>query len=236
MMHSPHTSTHNPTTIQWQRVLRGPTVLLAIIWLIHLFQVITGIELSAFGIYPRDISGLRGIALAPLIHADFQHLFSNSVPLFLLTTTLIAFYPKAGWGAFWLIYLLTGMGVWLFARSVYHIGASGVVYGLVAFIFWSGVFRRNFKTIVLALAVTLLYSGYIVGILPNQEGISWESHLLGGISGIFTAWWYRAVVEEDEQPKSKLDEDAPAQKRYFLPRDVFDKPDESTDSWYSNHS
>ncbi len=193
-----------------------------------------------FGVYPRDISGLRGILLSPLIHADLRHLLSNTVPLFLLTVTLLAFYPRAGWRAFWLIYLLTGMAVWLFARPVYHIGASGVVYGLVAFIFWTGIFRRSLKAIVLTLIVTLLYSGYMAGILPNQEGISWESHLLGGLVGIFVAWWFRDMVEEDENDGTPEAEDAASHPQYFLPRDTFDRPKMRTrrghSGWFSNHS
>ncbi len=232
-----HPGTHS---IQWQRILRGPLLLLALLWSIHLFQAITGTELGSFGIYPRNIAGLRGIVLAPLIHADVQHLLSNSVPLFLLTITLIAFYPRAGWRAFWLIYLLTGMGVWLFARPVYHIGASGVVYGLVAFVFWTGIFRRSLKTIVLSLVVTLLYSGYLAGILPNQEGISWESHLLGGLAGIFVAWWFQDAAEEDEHPHALAEpEEEESEPQYFLPRDIFDRPrrdpPDSSD-WFSNHT
>jgi len=92
-----------------------------------------------------------------------------------------------GMTSFFMIYIITGFSVWLFGRSVYHIGASGVVYGLISFIFWSGVFRRNLKSIVLALIVIILYSGYLGGIVPNKEGISWESHLLGGIVGIVVA-------------------------------------------------
>lgn len=231
----------SPEFINWKKILRGPLTLIGVLWVVHLFQALTGVELGTFGVYPRDISGLRGILLSPLIHADFRHLLSNTVPLFLLTVTLLAFYPRVGWRAFWLIYLLTGMAVWLFARPVYHIGASGVVYGLVAFIFWTGIFRRSLKTIVLTLVVTLLYSGYLAGILPNQEGISWESHLLGGLVGIFVAWWFRHTIEEDENDDTPLDDaNDTTTPQYFLPRDTFDRPKmrkrRDPSGWFSNHS
>jgi len=127
-----------------------------------------------------------------------------------------------------MIYLLTGLAVWGFARPVFHIGASGVVYGFVSFIFWTGIFRRNIKSIVLALIVTFLYSGYIMGILPNQEGISWESHLLGGIVGIFTSYWYKDEIEVDEEeavPSWEQDRQAGIveEEQFFLKRDAFEK-------------
>ena len=149
--------------------------LVGIIWLIHLFQVASGIDLGFLGTYPRQVWGLKGILTSPLVHADFPHLISNSVPLFILTSTIFFFYRKVAVRAYLMIYILTGLMVWIFARNVFHIGASGVVYGLVAFIFWLGIFRRSLQSIILALIITLLYSGYFAGILPNQEGISWKA-------------------------------------------------------------
>lgn len=122
-----------------------------------------------------------------------------------------------------MIYLLTGLSVWIFGRRVFHIGASGVVYGLVAFVFWMGIFRRSLKSIILALIVTVLYSGYFFGILPNQEGISWESHLLGGLVGIFTAYWFKELIESDEVVQAPSWENEPASTQFFLDRDVFEK-------------
>ncbi len=125
------------------------------------------------------------------------------------------------WASFVFIYLLTGFSVWLFGRSVYHIGASGVVYGLVSFIFWSGIFRRNIKSIVLALIVTILYSGYLQGIVPFQEGISWESHLLGGIVGIIVAFLFKGIIEQDEEQPDPWANESTDQE-YYLARDTFE--------------
>lgn len=111
----------------------------------------------------------------------------------------------------------------MFGRSVYHIGASGVVYGLIAFIFWTGIFRRNIKSIVLALVVVILYSGYFGGIVPFKEGVSWESHLLGGIVGIVIAFIFKSIVEVDEEENPVWAQELEGDEKHFLPRDSFVK-------------
>ncbi len=206
--------------------IRIPLQLLLIIWAIQLVQVLMNIDLGFLGLLPRTVDGLKGIIFAPVVHGDFAHLTSNSVPLFVLSAIILFFYRKIAFKSFLMIYLLTGISVWLFARgSVFHIGASGVVYGLVSFVFWMGIFRRSLKAIILALIVTLLYSGMFLGVLPNQEGISWESHLLGGLVGIFTAFWYKDDVEQDEVKKTYSWENEPEQLNadFFLPKDAFEK-------------
>lgn len=182
--------------------------------------------MAHWGIFPREIDGLIGIITAPLVHGSWEHLISNSVPLFVTTTMIHFFYKRVAWPSFFLIYLLTGSAVWMFGRSVYHIGASGVVYGLIAFIFGSGIFRRNIKSIILALVVTILYSGYLGGVLPFQEGISWESHLLGGIVGVLIAWFMKGIIEKDEEQHDPWADEEHAEKEHFLPRDTFQKTKE----------
>lgn len=200
------------------------TWLVAVLWFIHLLQYITDSDFGFLGTHPRQIWGLRGIIASPLIHADMQHLISNSVPIFLLTSTIFFFYQKVATRAYLMIYILTGLMVWIFARTVYHIGASGVVYGLVSFIFWNGIFRRSLQSIVLALVVTVLYSGYFAGILPNQEGISWESHLLGGLVGIFVAYYFKEELEVDESEQLASWELEPeSESTPFMRPDTFEK-------------
>jgi membrane associated rhomboid family serine protease len=170
--------------------------------------------------------GLRGIVTGPLVHGSWEHVFSNIFPLFFLSALVLLFYRKVAMQAFWMIYLLTGLTVWLFARPVSHIGASGVVYGLVAFIFWNGIFRRSIRSIMLAVVVMLLYSGMFMGILPQQDGISWESHLFGALVGIVTAYWFRGVLEDEEAAVASADpfaDERGVEKVSFLPSDVFDK-------------
>jgi len=197
-------------------------VFIVVLWVIHTVSFILGIHLGYLGVLPRDWSGLIGIITAPLIHGEWQHLISNTVPLAALCAVLFLFFRRVAVKSFLLIYLLSGIGVWLFARPhTHHIGASGVVYGLISFVFWSGVFRRNVRSIVLALIMLVMYSGYFPGIVPGEEGVSWESHLLGAIVGILIAWIFKERIEEDEVVQPVYESAEP--ERYFLPRDVFDR-------------
>ncbi len=202
--------------------LTFPIAFVGLIWVIHIFQVFSGIDLRTLGVFPGRIEGLPGILTSPLIHASWEHLFYNSISFLILGTIIFWFYPKIALKSFFWIYIMSGLGVWIFAPpNAYHIGASGLVYGMVSLVFWSGIFRRNMKSIVLALIILMLYAGYFGGIVPGKEGISWQSHLLGAITGIILAWIYRSNIEEDEVPPPIEDEEED-EKSYFLPRDVFD--------------
>ncbi|MAT54404.1 MAG: hypothetical protein CMN32_07955 [Saprospirales bacterium] len=200
-----------------------PLFVLIIMWVTHLVKATIWPGLYMYGIYPRELIGLRGIFLSPFIHGDLGHLISNSAPLFLMMVMILYFYRTVAMRSFLMIYFLSGLSVWLFARPVFHIGASGVVYGLVSFVFWSGVFRRSVKSIILALIVVFLYSGLIFGILPNDRGISWESHLLGGVVGLLTAYWYKEEIETDEERRDPEWLSSGEPKEHFLPRDIFEK-------------
>lgn len=203
--------------------LRLPFQFTVIMWGVFLVEAFGNLDFGAYGVYPREFFGLRGVVFAPLIHDDFKHLISNSAPVFVLSLIIMYFYRRVAVRSMMMIYLLTGFAVWLFARKVFHIGASGVVYGLLSFVFWSGIFRRSLQSIILALVVTVLYSGYLGGILPNQEGISWESHLMGAVVGIFTAYWYKEEIEADEHQEPPSWEGENGEASFFLDRDVFEK-------------
>jgi membrane associated rhomboid family serine protease len=204
--------------------LRFPLLAILVIWSVHFYQSIEHWDAAAYGIMSRRMWGIPGIITGPMVHGSWKHLISNTFPLFVLTGLTIYFYRKVAMRAFWMIYFMTGSAVWLFARPVSHIGASGIVYGLVSFIFWNGIFRRSLRSIILALIVMLVYSGMFFGILPDQEGISWESHLLGSMAGIFASFWFKGELEDEE-----IEKDDPfalernLEKQYFLPRDVFEK-------------
>jgi membrane associated rhomboid family serine protease len=202
--------------------LKFSVILTALLWIVHVYKYATNSPMAHWGIFPREVDGLIGIITAPFIHGSWEHLSSNSVPLFVTMTIIYFFYKRVAIPSFVLIHILTGAAVWLLGRSVYHIGASGVVYGLIAFIFGSGIFRRNIKSIILALVVTVLYSGYLQGVLPLKEGISWESHLLGGIVGLIVAWLMKGTIEKDEvhhDPWANED----TTKRKFLDPDTFER-------------
>ena len=224
---------------KFYEALKYPLVFLAMMWMVHICKEFTDWDFVYGGIFPRRTYGLVGILTAPLIHGDWKHLFSNSIPFLGLSVVCMYFYRNIALKGFTMIYILTGFAVWLLGNffdenihsNVSHIGASGVVYGLVAFVFWNGIFVRSPRAIVLALVVLVLYSGMFEGILPNQPGISWESHLFGGLVGIFTAYFYKGELLEELAAENKHtwgeEFHATANKnRYFLNRDVFEKTKE----------
>jgi membrane associated rhomboid family serine protease len=168
-----------------------PVTFIGLLWAIHFSQTVFNLPFTHYGILPRKISGLVGILSAPLVHANYPHLISNTPTLLILSVAIIYFYPTLSLKGLASIYILTGVLVWLFARQVYHIGASGVIYGQLGFLFFSGIFRKDNRSIALSLLVTFVYGGFVWGILPGVKGISWESHLFGGISGIIVSFIYR---------------------------------------------
>lgn len=183
-----------------------PLLFPAVLWVVHLISLLLDEDLSKLGLLPRNLVGLLGIFTSPLIHADFSHLISNTVPLVILGWIIFYFYPKVSYILFVFIYFFTGLLVWIFARQVYHIGASGLVYGFVSFLFFSGIFRRDNKSIALALVITFLYGGLVWGMIPGWKGISWESHLFGAITGLIAAYLFRKI----DPPAKKYDwEDEP---------------------------
>lgn len=206
------------------RIVRGmivPLSMVALMWVVQIFQSLTMLELGYYGIRPRSQEGFQGVFLAPLIHSGYSHLLSNTFPFLALSGLMVVFYTKIAVRAIWIIYFLTGIFVWFFGRTVYHIGASGVVYGLLAFVFWTGIFRRNIKSIALAVLVLFYYGSMFSGILPGQEDVSWESHLLGAVAGIIVAFLYKGSRERDEVLPPPVEEEAPT---YYFDRDIFDEP------------
>jgi len=135
---------------------------------------------------------LPGVIFSPFIHDDITHLFNNSLPLLILSIALFYFYSEVALRVFSWTYLLTGILVWFGGREAWHIGASGLVYGLASFLFFSGIIRRYFRLIALSLLVVFLYGEMVWGLFPGiYKNISWESHMLGFFSGIALAVWYR---------------------------------------------
>jgi len=181
--------------------LLTPLLFPAVLWAVHLIALLLNEDLSKLGLLPRNLVGLLGIFTSPLIHADFSHLISNTIPLIILGWIIFSFYPKVSYILFLFIYFVTGLLVWIFARQVFHIGASGIVYGLVSFLFFSGIIRRDNMSIALALVITFLYGGLVWGMIPGWKGISWESHLFGAITGLIAAYLFRKI----DPPSKKYD-------------------------------
>ncbi|MEO8447934.1 MAG: rhomboid family intramembrane serine protease [bacterium] len=162
-----------------------------LLWIIQFIQWTSGKNIFSFGVFPRKTEGLIGILTAPLIHADFSHLVSNSITLFLLLFGILYFYRSSVLKVFFIIYIVDGLLVWIFARPSYHIGASGLIYGFAAFLFFSGLFRLDKRSIALSLLIVFLYGGMVWGILPTDPQISFESHLFGALTGIVCAFIFR---------------------------------------------
>jgi membrane associated rhomboid family serine protease len=167
-----------------------PFRLVFIMWCLFVVQESYGYSFAAFGIFPRDPFGLVGIITAPWIHGNLLHIISNTFPLLFLGITLFIFYSRIAIRVFFHCYIYTGLLVWLLARPTYHIGASGVVYGLAFFLIFFGIFKRDFKSLFISIVILFFYGGLFYGILPNQPGISWESHFLGGLTGIGSAIYF----------------------------------------------
>ncbi|MCX6261473.1 MAG: rhomboid family intramembrane serine protease [Bacteroidia bacterium] len=192
-----------------------PGVFVFIMWLVKIIEVLFDLDLSNFGIYPLSLEGLPGILFSPFIHANFGHLFNNSLPLFFLGTALFYFYSEIAIKVSLWTYFLTGILVWLAGRNAWHIGASGLIYGFASFLFFSGIIRKYFRLVALSLLIVFLYGSMVWGIFPNiYREVSWESHMLGFISGIVLAVWYRKEgpqapvydwMEEEEENKTESD-------------------------------
>lgn len=167
---------------------------LAILWIVKILEVTLSADFTKLGIYPRSLLGSVGIFTGPLIHGDFIHLLSNSIPILILTIGLFYFYQNIAIKVFFLLYFMTGLWVWFAAREAFHIGASGVVYGLISFLLFSGFIRRDIPSLSISLAVMFLYGGNMIyGIIPGNSEISWESHFLGMLSGLFCAIYFKNV-------------------------------------------
>ena len=181
-----------------QKVLNAvfvPAVLLLIMWGIKLTEWMFGFHLGFLGVHPLQVDGIPGIFLYPFIHGSFKHLMANTVPFFILGTALFYFYKDIAVKVLGSIWILSGIWVWFGGRGdSFHIGASGVIYGLSSFLFVSGLIRKNTNLAALSLIVAFLYGSLIWGIFPEffpKENISWEGHLGGLVSGIIFAFYFK---------------------------------------------
>jgi len=165
---------------------------LFLLWIVKITEYVFFIDLSSLGLYPRTLRGSLGIITSPLIHDDFYHLISNSFPIAILGISLWYFYREVAYKVIIIIYFLSGFWVWIAARPAFHIGASGIVYGLMFFLLFMGILRMERKTLSISLIVILLYGSSIIsGLIPMSEGVSYETHITGAIAGLFSAFLYR---------------------------------------------
>jgi membrane associated rhomboid family serine protease len=168
--------------------LLGAAGLVAGIWLAWFGAWTLGWSLDDLGVRPRQLSGLIGVLTAPFAHASFEHLMSNTLPLGLLAAIALYAYPRGTRYALPLIWIASGLGVWLWARPSVHVGISGVVHGLMFFLFFMGLLRRDRLGVAIALLVFFLYGGMVMTVLPREADISFEYHLFGALAGIASAF------------------------------------------------
>ena len=216
--------TDSPSEIEKRRLLLSmlvPFMMVAFMWLSMAIGALFDKSLHFLGIYPGRISALTGIITSPFVHSDLRHLFNNTIPLFILGTALFYFYSQVSARVLLWITLLTGLAVWITGRPAWHIGASGIVYGLASFLFVSGIIRRHIPLMALSLLVAFVYGEMVWGIFPGfRLEISWESHMLGAAAGVIMAVWYRAEGpqrpvpfyerEEEEESDDEENEAEPA--------------------------
>lgn len=182
-------------------VILYPLLLLIVEWLVFWYQIRVDYGIKAYGIRPQKLDGLLGIFSSPFLHGDINHIYNNSIPLFVLSLALFYFYKKIAWKVILYGILLSGSLTWLIASSGNHIGASGLVYVLVSFIFFKGIFAKYYRLIALSLMVIFLYGSMIWYVFPIKAGMSWEGHLSGLITGFVFALIFRKQVAKPERYK-----------------------------------
>ena len=188
-----------------------------VLWMVKLIEYFGGVDFAQFGIYPRHAAGLVGILSAPFIHASISHLFANTPPVIVIGTMLLYGYPRASKVFLPVVYLGSGIAVWLFAREAYHIGASGLAFGMLFFVFTAGVLRWERRAIAISLLVFFLYGGMISGLIPGARKISFESHLSGAIIGIFMAFLLRHRDPESPRKGYGWEQEEPESDDYDWP-------------------
>ena len=176
-----------------------PLLIVFALWLVFWYQIRIDGSIRYYGIRPQQLEGLLGVFTSPFLHSDMEHLYNNSIPLFVLTLALFYFYNKIAWKV--LVFGIVGSGLltWLIGSNGNHIGASGLVYVLVSFIFFKGIFAKHYRLIALSLMVIFLYGSLIWYVFPIKDGMSWEGHLGGLITGLAFALIFRKQVAKPER-------------------------------------
>lgn len=254
-----------------KNTLYVPLILLILIWTTFAFQNLGLGKFNCYGVVPRHWIGLRGVVFAPLFHSGWQHIINNSIPLAVLSFFAVLFYQRIAYYVILFGWILSGLLVWFFGNLFpagtigCHIGASGLVYLLASFIFFSGIFKNSRNLIAVSLIVVFLYGSMVWGVIPedlmpwmykeNSNPISWESHLFGAITGFFFAFLTRKHgIETDKKPSWEQSSEPDDREKWLWEKykeslsdeerialeikyNEQNKDEESNSShWYSNHT
>ena len=168
-----------------------PALFILVLFIIKWIEYTYGMRFAKYGILPRTLEGLKGVLLSPFIHSDWKHLTNNALPLFVLTSMLGFFYKGIAKEVFLWSWLMSGLWLWAIGRPSFHIGASGLLYALASFLFFSGFIRKHTKLLSISMFVVFLYGGMVWGIFPMKKHISWEGHLAGALAGLILAYWFK---------------------------------------------
>lgn len=175
-------------------VIIAPLVSVLLIWTVFWVELRYRVNLNEYGIYPQKISGLKGIFFSPFIHGSVEHLYNNTIPLAVLTASLFYFYRNISLRVLLIGIIISGLFTWAIGRPSYHIGASGVIYLLASFIFFKGIFTKHYRLVALSLIVVFIYGSMLWYIFPIEDGISWEGHLGGFLTGLLLAFFMKVPV------------------------------------------
>jgi membrane associated rhomboid family serine protease len=192
------------------QVFKAPFFFIAILWIVKLVEILCELSFVQNGLIPRKISGLKGVLLSPFIHKNIEHLINNTLPIIILGGALCFFYKKNYKQIFLWLFFTSGILLWGIGRPVFHIGASGVIYALASFIFFSGLISNNKRLSAMSLIVIFIYGSLFWGLLPVNPGVSWEGHLSGFIAGIIIAWFFRKEGPKRKKYQWEIDEELEA--------------------------
>lgn len=181
------------------KVVAIPLLAMILIWAVYWLELSLGINFNEFGVMPRNVTGLRGIIFSPFIHGSLEHLYNNTIPLAILLSALWYFYRDVALKVVVYGILLSGIITWFIGRTSYHIGASGLIYVLASFVFFKGVFSSYYRLVALSLIVVFIYGSMLWYIFPVKEGMSWEGHLAGFITGLVLAKMVKARIPQTKK-------------------------------------
>ena len=220
-----------------QRFMRALLIsagFIAVLWWIKMIEAWLGTSFSALGVRPGSVLGLVGLVTAPMLHGSIGHLINNTLPMLVLGTLTLAIYPRASKLAIPLIWMGSGLGIWLIGRDSSHLGASGLSHGLMFFLFALGLLRRDRPAIAAAMIAFFLYGGMLLTVFPGDPQVSWEAHMSGAVCGVLAALlWFRRDPpparkryswEDEDESMQPLEDALAAQERDMYepatPRDV----------------
>ena len=187
--------------------LKFSAIVLIIIWSVKIFEIVFDYDFTEYGVLPRKFNGLTGILFSPLIHSDVNHLLNNSLPVIILCLLIFNFYSQIAKKILIYLYFISGLWLWCIGRESFHIGASGLIYAMASFLFFSGILRKNSQLSAVALLVIFIYGGLFWGLFPIHKNVSWEGHLTGFIAGILVSFIFRKDGPKRKKYNWEIEED-----------------------------